>query len=64
MNLNKKHIPVFLIGFFLVLYAFRLADSFLLRTDQGPLGELFTHKIIGIALLIAAALFLRLKPAA
>jgi hypothetical protein len=61
--MNKKYIPVFLIGFFLVLYAFRLTDSFLLRTDQGPIGELFTHKIIGIALLIAAAFFLHLKPA-
>jgi membrane protease YdiL (CAAX protease family) len=38
-------------------------DSFLLRTDQGPAGELFTHKIIGIALMIALVLFLRLKPA-
>ncbi|MDR2600834.1 MAG: hypothetical protein LBC53_00020 [Spirochaetaceae bacterium] len=61
MNMNKKYIPVFLIGFFLVLYAFRLIDSFLLRTDQWPIGELFTHKIIGIALLIAVVLFLRLK---
>jgi membrane protease YdiL (CAAX protease family) len=60
MNLNKKYIPVFLIGFFLILYAFRLMDAFLLRTDQGPIGELFTHKIIGIALLIAVVLFLRL----
>jgi hypothetical protein len=63
MNLNKKYIPVFLIGFFLVLYVFRLMDSFLLRTDQGPVGELFTHKIIGIALMIAVVVFLRLKPA-
>jgi hypothetical protein len=61
--MNKKYIPVFLIGFFLVLYAFRLMDSFLLRTDQGPIGELFTHKIIGIALMIAVVFFLRLKPA-
>jgi hypothetical protein len=61
MILNKKYIPVFLIGFFLILYAFRLIDSFILRTDQGPAGELFTHKIIGIALLIAVVFFLRLK---
>lgn len=61
MNLNKKHIPVFLTGFFLILYAFRLMDSFFLRTDQGPIGELFTHKIIGITLLIAVVFFLRLK---
>jgi hypothetical protein len=63
IDIDKKHIPVFLVGFFLVLYMFRVADSFLLRTDQGPVGELFTHKIIGIALLIAAARFLRLNPA-
>ncbi|MDR1148880.1 MAG: hypothetical protein LBK66_09645 [Spirochaetaceae bacterium] len=62
MNLNKKYIPVFLISFFLILYAFRLMDSFIIRTDQGPIGELFTHKVIGIVLLIAVAFFLRLKP--
>jgi len=61
MNLDKKYIPVFLIGFFLVLYAFRLIDSFVIRTDQGPIGELFTHKIIGIVLLIAVVFFLHLK---
>jgi len=61
MNLNKKYVPIFLIGFFLVLYAFRLMDAFLLRTDQGPIGELFTHKIIGIVLLVAVVCFLRLK---
>jgi hypothetical protein len=59
--IQKKHIPGFLIGFFLVLYAFRLFDSFVLRTDQGPIGELFTHKIIGIILLIIAVRFLQLK---
>ncbi|MDR1249890.1 MAG: CPBP family intramembrane metalloprotease [Treponema sp.] len=61
--MHKKYIPVFLAGFFLVLYAFRLMDSFMLRTDQGPAGELFTHKIIGIALMIAVVFFLRLTPA-
>jgi membrane protease YdiL (CAAX protease family) len=61
MNLNKKYIPVFLIGFFLLLYAFRLMDAFLLRTDQGPIGELITHKIIGVVLLISVVYFLRLK---
>jgi membrane protease YdiL (CAAX protease family) len=61
MRLNRKHVPVFLTGLFLVLYAFRLLDSFFLRTDQGPIGELFTHKIIGILLLIAVVFFLRLK---
>ena len=60
MNLNKKYIPVFLIGFFLILYAFRLVDAFIIRTDQGPIGELFTHKLIGIALMITVVLFLHL----
>ena len=58
--IQKKNIPFFLISFFLLIYAFRLFDSFILRTDQGPAGELFTHKIIGIVLLIAAVRFLGL----
>jgi uncharacterized protein len=61
MNMNKKYVPIFLIGFFLILYAFRLMDAFILRTDQGPIGELFTHKIIGIILLVAVVYFLRLN---
>jgi hypothetical protein len=59
--MNKKYVPIFLIGFFLILYAFRLMDAFILRTDQGPIGELFIHKIIGIMLLVAVVYFLRLK---
>ena len=61
MNLKRKHVPVFLIGFFLLLYAFRLIDSFFIRTDQGPIGELFTHKIIGILFVIAVVFLLHLK---
>ena len=34
---------------------------FFIRTDQSPIGELFTHKIIGIILLIAIVFLLRLK---
>jgi hypothetical protein len=59
--MNKKYIPNFLVSFFFVLYGFRLMDSFLIRTDQGPVGELFTHKIIGIILLITVVFLLRLK---
>jgi hypothetical protein len=59
--MKKNTVPVFILMFFLVIFAFRIADSFLIRTDQGPIGELFTHKLIGIALLIAAVRFLRLK---
>jgi hypothetical protein len=59
--MKKKFIPFFLLLFFLVIFALRLVDSFCLRTDQGPIGELFAHKLAGIALLIAAVRFLRLK---
>jgi mannose/fructose/N-acetylgalactosamine-specific phosphotransferase system component IIC len=59
MKTNK--IPVFLIGFFLVCYALRIMDSLFIRTDQGPIGELFTHKLLGIALLAAVLSCLRMK---
>jgi hypothetical protein len=59
--MKKNFIPFFLLAFFLVIFALRLVDSFYIRTDQGPAGELFSHKLAGIALLIAAVRFLRLK---
>jgi hypothetical protein len=59
MKANK--IPLFLIGFFLVCYALRITDSLLIRTDQGPIGELFTHKLFGIALLAVAISYLGMK---
>jgi len=59
--MKTKNIPVFLISFFLACYALRLVDSFFLRTDQGPIGELFTHKLLGIALIAVALYFLRMK---
>jgi hypothetical protein len=59
--MKKKFVPVFLLLFFWVIFALRLIDSFVIRTDQGPAGELFAHKLAGIALLIAAVRFLRLK---
>jgi len=58
---KKNFIPFFLIGFFLVCYTLRIIDSLFLRTDLGPIGELFTHKLIGIALLTAALCYLHLK---
>ena len=57
----KKNSVLFILGFFLIIFTLRIMDSFLLRTDQGPIGELFTHKIIGSALLVVAIFFLRLK---
>jgi membrane protease YdiL (CAAX protease family) len=59
--MKKNFIPSFLLCFFLVIFALRLVDSFCLRTDQGPIGELFAHKLADFALLIAAVRFLRLK---
>ena len=59
--MKKNIILFFIFGFFLVIFALRLADSFILRTDQGPIGELFTHKLAGIVLLVATISFLHLK---
>jgi membrane protease YdiL (CAAX protease family) len=59
--MKKINIPIFIISFFLIIFAMRLADSFLLRTDQGIIGELFTHKLAGIVLLALAVYFLRYK---
>jgi len=59
--MKKITIPIFIIGFFLIIFAIRLADSFFLRTDQGIIGELFTHKLAGIALLTLAVYFLHYK---
>jgi membrane protease YdiL (CAAX protease family) len=41
---------------YLLCLAFRLVDEFMIRTDQGIIGELFVHKLIGIAI-IAFALY-------
>jgi len=59
--MKKNFIPVFIFGFFLVIFALRLADSFLLRTDQGFIGELFVHKLMGIALMTLAVYVLGYK---
>jgi membrane protease YdiL (CAAX protease family) len=59
--MKKYFIPVFITGFFLIIFALRFTDSFILRTDQGIIGELFTHKLAGIALLTLAVFFLHYK---
>jgi hypothetical protein len=59
MKTNK--IPTFLIGFFFVCYMLRIIDSLFIRTDQGFIGELFTHKLLGIVLLAIALSYLRMK---
>ena len=45
----------------MVCYALRIMDSIFIRTDQGPIGELFTNKLLGIALLTIALSYLRMK---
>jgi membrane protease YdiL (CAAX protease family) len=49
---EKKPIT-FMNVFFLICLVLRLIESLLIRTDQGSIGELFMHKIAGIALLAA-----------
>jgi len=51
----------FVLLFFVVIMAARVADSLLLRTDESVIGELFTHKLFGIALMGWAIYYLRIK---
>ncbi|HWP79030.1 MAG TPA: CPBP family intramembrane glutamic endopeptidase [Candidatus Acidoferrum sp.] len=47
--------------FYILCFAIRTAESLFIRTDRSVFGELFIHKLIGIALLGAAIGFLRMK---
>jgi membrane protease YdiL (CAAX protease family) len=58
---NKAHEFRFLILFFAVCLIARVLDSLLLRTDEGAIGELFTHKLFGIALMGWALYYLHIK---
>lgn len=55
--LNKKerllHTVLFI---YLLCFAFRVLEYFVLRTDQSFWGEAFVHKIIGIVILFVAAI--------
>ncbi|MDR2883666.1 MAG: CPBP family intramembrane metalloprotease [Deferribacteraceae bacterium] len=44
-----------ILSLFLVILILRIIDSFILRTDQGIIGELFVHKLAGVALLLIVA---------
>ena len=49
----KSNPTVFILSVYAVCCFFRAIEYFLLRTDQGVVGEAFLHKLIGIALLAA-----------
>ena len=58
---NAEHPIRLILLFFLVALIARIADSLLLRTDESVIGELFTHKLIGIALMGWAMYHLGIK---
>lgn len=64
-NLQEKrqlqHPLGFVVLFFLICFAARIVDSLFIRTDQGVIGELFVHKLFGIALMGAALYSLKIK---
>ena len=50
--INKKQSPLSLVLLlYLICFAFRILEYFLLRTEQTFLGEAFVHKLLGIAIL-------------
>ena len=50
INKKVKSLSVVLI-IYLICFAFRILEYFILRTDQTFLGEAFIHKLIGVAVL-------------
>lgn len=61
--LNKKQRPLSVVMLlYLICFAFRIFEYFILRTDQTFLGEAFVHKLIGIAALFITVKLCSLKP--
>ena len=59
MNKLKSKPIIFVIGFYIVCWIFRVIEYFILRTDQTIIGEAFIHKVIGIILLMLVGYKLR-----
>ena len=61
--LNEKQRPFHtVLLLYLICFAFRILEYFLLRTDQTFLGEAFVHKLLGITVLFLAVKLYSLKP--
>ena len=59
MQSKKKYILPSVILIYLLCFAFRIFEYFVLRTDETFWGEAFVHKLIGIAILLIAAKYLK-----
>lgn len=62
--MNNKKIPVLpcVLAIYLLCFAFRGLEYFVLRTDRTFFSEAFIHKLIGIAILFLAAKMYDMKP--
>lgn len=58
MQKGKKVLSI-VFAIYLLCYAFRLFEYFILRTDQTWVGEAIAHKLIGIVILFVAAKLLQ-----
>lgn len=59
-NCKKPLLAVIML--YLLCFAFRILEYFVLRTDQTFWGEAFVHKLMGIAVLCIAAKILAFRP--